>query len=195
MGIRILLGLLILLASSGVESRPISHAGGYTLSARSDSLRDGLYLHYSPSPRYSLGIEAVNDKVSEEEYAWFRLAWLLHRKNTSRSQRNLYLHSGFSHTGFFYGVTADWETRRLFVGLGYRKTVREYEEKYLQLGFAPYLGDYGQLHSWLMMKIRQDTVRDRWVPHPVLKMFRGNTLMEIGYGDGPGWDLLLTYLF
>ena len=62
----------------------------------SDNMRDSLYLHYSPPYKYSLGLEAVKDDFLSSNYSYFRLTYLLNRKNTEYSQRNLYFQSGVS---------------------------------------------------------------------------------------------------
>ena len=117
--------------------------------SHSDNMRDSLYLHYSPTYKYSLGLEAVKDDFLSSNYSYFRLTYLLNRKNTEYSQRNLYFQSGVSTKRIednFYGLHGDWETRRWFVGFGYKKVENEiidFEDQYLQIGLAPYLGDYG----------------------------------------------------
>ena len=56
---------LILFISFGLEARPISYSGGSTLMAFSDNIKDSLYYHYSPTYKYSIGIEAINNKYFE----------------------------------------------------------------------------------------------------------------------------------
>ena len=113
--------------------------------SHSDNMRDSLYLHYSPTYKYSLGLEVVKDDFLSSSYSYFRLTYLLNRKNTQYSQRNLYFQSGVSSKGIenkFYGLHGDWETRRWFAGFGYKKVENEiidFEDQYLQIGLAPYL--------------------------------------------------------
>lgn len=184
-----------------VSARPVSYADSYTLMGKSDSFKDTLYLHYSPSHRYSIGIETVNDKLLDTNYAHFRFTYLLHRKNTSNSQRNLYFQSGISSKGiknYFYGLQGDWETRRFFSGFEYKQTksaTLDYSEGSWQLGFAPYIGDYGDLHTWLLLKTTRNTVSDQWDTYPVLKIFKGSAMLEIGYSRQSDLDLHLMYRF
>ena len=189
------------LASIGAEARMISYSGGSTLMVRSDSLKDRVYYHYSPTYKYSIGMEAVRDKFSKQDYAYFRFNYLLNRKNTETTQRNLYFQSGLSSRGLsnlFYAIHGDWETRRLFSGFGYTKSesdIKNYNEQYIQLGVAPYLGDYGDLHTWLMFKTKKDTLDDKWNTYPALKLFKGDALLEIGYGERSDWDIHFMYRF
>ena len=198
MGIKI---IILLIISFGLDARPISYSGGSTIMSFSDNIKDSLYYHYSPSYKYSVGIENIRDKYFNDNYSYVRFTYLLNRKNTESSQRNLYLQSGISSEGFnkfFYGMHGDWETRRLFVGFGLKETkkkIHDYSEQYYQIGVAPYLGDYGDLHTWIMIKAKENSLENKWSTYPVLKFFKGNVLMEFGYGEKTEWDVHLMYRF
>ncbi len=200
MGIKILIAYLLLL-SLFVDSRPISYTGGSTLMSFSDNMKESIYYHFSPSYKYSVGIEGIKDKVFNSKYSYLRYTYLLDRRNTDISQRNLYFQSGLSSKGnesFFYGIHGDWETRRLFLGFGYKKVennVESYNNRYYQFGFAPYLGDYGDLHTWIMLKSKKNTLDNKSSSYPVLKFFKGNVLFEFGYNDKTEWDMHLMYRF
>jgi len=193
--------IILLIISFGLDARPISYSGGSTIMSFSDNIKDSLYYHYSPSYKYSVGIENIRDKYFNDNYSYVRFTYLLNRKNTENSQRNLYLQSGISSEGFnkfFYGMHGDWETRRLFVGFGLKETKRkihDYSEQYYQIGVAPYLGDYGDLHTWIMIKAKENSLQNKWSTYPVLKFFKGNVLVEFGYGEKTEWDVHLMYRF
>lgn len=195
------IAILICLIPLGIEARPISYSGGSTLMFRSDSVRDALYYHYSPTYKYSVGIEAVNDKFLNQKYLYFKYNYLLGRRNTETSQSNLYFRSGISSNGIgnvFYGIHGDWETRRLYAGAGYRVNdikTGNFTEQYVQLGVAPYVGNYGDLHTWLIVKAKKSTTNNDWDVYPVLKLFKGSMLMELGYSKKSAWDIHLIYRF
>ena len=116
--------LFFILASTNIEARPISYSGGSTLMMFSDNMKDSLYYHYSPSYKYSVGIENLKDKNLRDDYSYLRFTYLINRKNNLHSQRNLYFQSGLSNKSsnhFFYGIHGDWETRRWFWVLILRK--------------------------------------------------------------------------
>lgn len=167
----------------------------------SDNMKDSIYYHYSPTYKYSVGIEQVKDKYFKENSSYLRLTYLADRKNTQNSQRNLYLQSGLSTNGaddYFYGAHGDWETRRWFVGFGLKKVKKEmvdYSQQYLQMGVAPYLGEYGDLHTWLMIKTKKNSLNNDWSTYPVLKFFKGNSLIEFGYNNKTEWDAHYMYRF
>ena len=200
------MGIFIALLSSFVviadlEARPISYSGGSTVMALSNEMKNAVYYHYSPSHKYSLGLEIGDDRFFKEEYSYFRFTYLANRKNTRHSQRNVYFQSGISSDGldhYFLGAHGDWETRRWFVGFevkGVEHTSSDYHEQSYQIGVAPYLGAYGDLHSWIMLKTKRNSLKDSWSTYPVLKFFRGNFLMEFGYNDKTEWDAHLMYRF
>ena len=108
----------------------------------SDNMQDSIYFHYSPSYKFSIGIEGVKDQIFDKDFSYLRLTYLLNRKNTRHSQRNLYFQSGVSSEGMdshFFGVHGDWETRRLFVGFGFKEVfneINDYTEKFIQTGLS-----------------------------------------------------------
>ena len=71
----------------------------------------------------------------------------------------------------------------------------DYEEQYLQVGVAPYIGEYGDLHTWLMLKSKKNDLTSNWDTYPVLKFFKGNALVELGYSEKSNWDIHLMYRF
>ena len=199
MGIKVFT-YIVLFLSLMVESRPISYSGGSTIMAFSDNFKDSFYYHYSPSYKYSIGIEVLDDEIIDNSYSILRTTYLLNRKNESNSQRNIYLESGFTINNLkesFFGLHGDWETRRLFLGFGARKinNTINYSSVFFQTGFAPYLGEYGDLHTWIMLKSKKDSIKDEWNSYPVLKFFKGNFLIELGHDDDLELDAHLMYRF
>ena len=96
MGIKALIILVFFFHFVNLEARPISYSGGYTLMMESNNMQDSAYYHYSPSYKYSVGIQQIKDKYFHSNYSYLRLTYLLNRRNTKNSQRNLYLQSGLS---------------------------------------------------------------------------------------------------
>ena len=193
--------LFFILVSSNVEARPISYSGGSTLMMFSDNMKDSLYYHYSPSYKYSVGIENLKDKNLRDNYSYLRFTYLINRKNSLHSQRNLYFQSGLSSKSgndLFYGIHGDWETRRWFLGFDIKKVenrLKSYNQNHIQIGFAPYLGEYGDIHTWLMLKTKKTSIKDKRSSYPALKFFKGNTLLEFGYNNKTDWDIHLMYRF
>jgi hypothetical protein len=194
---------LLLLVTSGLIgqptlARPVSYAGGWTVVEESDRQSSSLLVHYSPASNWSIGSRVEVNR--DADYALYSInpTWLAKRWFGSDYQANLYLHAGaglaasinqnpleddFAIQG---GVMADWETRSLFVG---------YRSRYLdagrfgdqfshaaRLGFAPYVGDTGDLHTWLMLEIdHRPEAKDTVTAAPVIRLFKGPLLLEAGY--------------
>ena len=200
MGMKILV-LSLILTSLYCHSRPISYSEGFTLMSLSDNYKDSIYFHYSPSFKYSVGVEVLKDDYFNDEFSYFRFTYLLNRKNTQRSQRNFYFQSGANPDDtdqHFFGLHGDWETRRWFVGFGYKEVfndTQDFTEKYLQLGLAPYLGKYGDLHTWLMIKTKKNSLGNGWSTLPVIKFFKGDFLIELGYNTKTRTDAHIMYRF
>ena len=197
----ILARLVLLVFFISVEARPISYSGGSTVMLMTDNMKDSLYYHFSPTYKYSVGIETVKDLIFDQEYSYLRFTYLMNRKNTRNSQRNLYFQSGISSKGkdnVFYGIHGDWETRRVFTGFGFKEvenTTQDYQDYFLQAGIAPYIGEYGDLHTWLMLKSKKNTITNEWQTYPVLKFFKGDFLIEFGYDSKTNWDVHMMYRF
>ena len=195
MGMYRFIGLFIALVfASYVESRPISWTGGSTMMYKSNSMMSSYYYHYSPSYKYSVGAEYINDRHYNDQYISIRSTYLLDRKNTKSSQRNLYLTASISsksNDDLYYGIHGDWETRRYFTSfsiLDKRASQKDYTENEFQIGIAPYLGEYNQLHTWIMLKSKEDTRDDKWKTYPFIKLFKGDFLLEVGSKESH-WDL------
>ena len=194
--------ILVFLMVFNADARPISYSGGTTVMYKSDTFNDSIYLHYSPTYKYSIGLERVKNKFYKNTENYFRFTYLVNRKNTFKSQRNLYFQSGVVPGGVennFYGIHGDWETRKWYAGFGLKdinnKFSKDYKEEYIQLGFAPYVADYNNLHTWIMVKTKKNTVTNKSSTYPELKFFYGNTLVEFGYSAVTDWDLHFMYRF
>ena len=185
---------VFLLLTSITEARPISWSGGSTLMIKSNFMFTSYYYHYSPMYKYSIGVEYMDDKHFKEDYLNLRATYLIDRKNTKQSQRNLYFTSGISSESkmyFHYGIHGDWETRRLYTSFAYinkHTATKDYTENEFQIGIAPYIGDYNDLHTWIMLKAKKDTINNNWDTYPFIKLFKGDFLIEIGTKNSH-WDV------
>ena len=194
---------VLLLITSGLIgqltfARPVSYAGGWTVIEESDRQSSSVLVHYSPASNWSIGprIEVNRDA----DYALYSIhpTWLAKRWFGRDYQGNLYLHggagvaAGINHNplendfAIHGGVMADWETRSLFAG--YRSRYLDagrFGDQFSQaarLGFAPYVGDTGDLHTWLMLEIdHRPEEEDTVTATPLIRLFKGPLLLEAGY--------------
>lgn len=155
-----------------------------------------LELNYTVTSKYALGVmsEYMRDgnwwKQSIHQYN------LLKRWNMPDSQGNLYLMSGVgvahdddhSTVAGEVGIQADWEDRRIytsysnsFVNAG--AIDRGFEQK-ARVGIAPYIGEYGDLHTWLMLQVEHmPGESDEFTITPLVRLFKGSNLAEVGVSD------------
>ncbi len=195
---RIAAAILALCLATAVHARPVSYEGGWTLIEETDRQSTALWVHYTPNPKLSLGWRSEWDRKQDFVLNGPQATFLVKRWFGENYQANVY---GFAGGGLlsglednpadgsgalFGGIFADWETRRLFAS--YRARGLEggkVDSSFMQaarLGFAPYEGDTGDLHTWLMVEAdhRPDNSDPVGVT-PLLRFFKGPMLFEAGW--------------
>ena len=203
-----LLGIAIIIPTA--SARPVSYPGGWTTMIMNNGDMNSLHLHYSPSAKYSVGLRSAYHRDDDFWHNTVQVNNLLKRWNKPDSQANLYLKSGlgvaYSDTGdfdskmepaAFTGLATDWEDRRYFVS---------YENRYMEAGdihsgfhqsaragVAPYMGDYGDLHTWLMLEVQHEPENDHnFTVTPLVRFFKGVHLLEAGMNNQK--EVLFNYV-
>ena len=202
--------IALLLFSISAQSRPVSYPTGWTVMTMNDGDRFSTHIHYSPTVFYSVGYKAEYWREDEFQVHALQINNLIKRWNKRHSQANLYLKSGagiaISDLGqfnnqvdpvFYTGIAADWETRRYFVSYENRATVSsEITDNFRQkarLGIAPYIAEFGKIHTWLMLEARHAPEADeKFIVTPLIRLFKGPGLFELGYSSNE--NLLLNYV-
>ncbi len=206
-----LLPLFVIIFASSAQARPVSYPGGWTVIQTNDSESHSLLWHYSPSAKYSLGYRLEYMRDGDYTLNMLQNNILLKRWNERDSQANLYLKSAIGaaysdHGDFegeiepaaFTGMAADWEDRRYFISYENRASYagdidRGFSQR-ARVGIAPYIGDYGDLHTWLMLELQHFPKRDEhFRVAPLVRFFKGVGLMEAGI-DSEG-DLLFNWIY
>jgi len=205
----IFLGIGIIIPNI-VQARPVSYPGGWTTMLMNNGDMNSFHLHYSPTAKYSVGIRSAYHREDDFWHSTLQVNNLLKRWNNPDSQANLYLKSGIGvaysdaeefdgeiDPAVFTGIAADWEDRRYFVS---------YENRYMEagdihdgfhqsarIGIAPYIGDYGDLHTWLMLEVEHEPEADeKFTITPLIRFFKGVHLMEAGMSNQG--DVLFNYV-
>lgn len=192
------------------EARPVSYPGGTTLMFMNSGDVNSLHLHYSPSAKYSIGYKAEYWRDGEYTIQALQLNNLLKRWNNRGSQANFYLKSGVgighsdkgsfdNETDFagYTGIAADWEDRRYFISYENRYTeAGDIDNFYMhsaRVGITPYIGDYGDLHTWLMLEAEhQPEAKDKYKIMPMVRFFKDVHLAEFGFSNQG--DVMLNYI-
>ncbi|MEL6361148.1 MAG: hypothetical protein AAFR21_08670 [Pseudomonadota bacterium] len=200
-------------AFTAAEARPVSYQGGWTVIEETDRQSTSLWVHYTVTPKLSLGWRTEWDRGQDFVLNGPQATYLAKRWFGENYQANIYLFAGAgavtgvdtneggTNAAGFVGVLADWETRRLFAS--YRARALEGGDvdasvmQAARLGFAPYEGDTGDLHTWLMVEVdhRPDN------PDPVgvtslVRFFKDAALLELGWSVTDNQPLAnFTYRF
>ena len=184
-----------------MNARPISYPGGWTIMQMNDFNKHSILLHLSPKINYSIGYKGEYWKKKEWQFHGSQFNYLVKRINTSKSQSNFYLKNGAGlaissfnknknkiEPNLFSGISLDWENRRYFTSyenrINYNISINKFFLQKVCFGFAPYLGKYGDLHSWIMFQIEHmPQAKNKIVFSPIFRMFKGDFLAEIGVSN------------
>ena len=204
-----LLGMRLFIPS--VHARPVSYPGGWTAMLMNDGDKNTAHIHYSPTAKTSVGYKFEYWRDQEFTINAVQMNNLLKRWNKKDSQANLYLKSGlgvaYSDNGDFdsemdaagfTGIAADWEDRRYFVSYENRYTeagdIADFYMQSARVGVAPYVGDYGDLHTWLMLQVEHTPENDdNFTVTPLVRLFKDVHLLEAGMNNRG--EVLFNYVF
>jgi hypothetical protein len=191
----LLAGLALAGLAAPASARPVSYPGGWTVMQDNNGMYSSLHVHYSPTATDSVGLYVEQNQDMDTTFSGVQYTRLLGRWNAPKSQGNLYVHLGaggaepFDGGGLeaagFAGISADWETRRVFVS--YDARLRDFGEDEsvshaARLGLAPYVAEFGALHTWAMVQVENHPDAEQPVAvTPLLRFFKGPLLLEAGY--------------
>ncbi len=193
-GVTLAIGLAT--AAPSAEARPVSYPGGVTAMQMNNGDMSSVHLHYSPTFSDSIGLYTERNWGEDWHFTGVQYNRLVKRWNTPDSQANLYFKAAAGQAdpfgdgadveaAGFVGVAADWETRRWFVsyeGRAYDLGFDQDARQSARIGVAPYIGDYGDLHTWLMLQVEnQPEAETPTTLTPLVRFFYDVQLLEIGY--------------
>ncbi len=195
-------------AALEADARPVSYPSGWTMMQKNNGDYSSLHVHYSPTFRDSIGLYSERNWQTDWHFTGVQYNRLVKRWNESNSQANLYFKAGIGQAdpfgdgadidaAGFVGVAADWETRRWFVsyeGRAYDLGFTQDARQSARIGLAPYLGDYGDLHTWLMLQVdNRPEAETPTVVTPLVRLFYDVQMLEIGYTPETE-ELLLNWI-
>lgn len=205
-GMRFWIVIPFLVLSLTAEARPVSYPGGWTLIAQNDRYENSALLHYTVTPRWSVGYRAAYDRDTRAMFNGIQVNNLLRRWNNPDSQANIYLKSAAGLTEGdvegFTGLQADWENRRVMVSYENRISFspnemrRDYQQE-AGFGIAPYVAEFGAFHTWAMLHlVHMPEANDPVQVQPMLRFFKGTVLVEAGYNvtiDKPVLNAMIRF--
>ena len=204
-----LLFLIVFFISINVFSRPVSYTGGTTFMAMNNGDRVSSHIHYSPKYFYSLGYKFEYWKDKDYVNHFLQSNYLVERFNNTDSQANIYLKTGIGtstylegdkdyNKSYFIAGAADWETQKLYSNYEVRYSdIGNIEDFILHsgaFGFAPYVGNYGDLHTWALytFQYNEDRNKIKFTHGPKLRFFKNTNLIEVGINNKK--DLILNLI-
>ncbi|MBP7721477.1 MAG: hypothetical protein KA155_02970 [Alphaproteobacteria bacterium] len=205
---RFLMFCAVFLLPLTAHARPVSWPGGWMVMLMNDTASNSAQINYTVTPKYALGVQ--HEYFREEKFNMDAATFdvLLKRWNNADSQANLYFKSGAgvaygsddTDPAAFAGLEIDWEDRRFFTLYENRFLYAGDQDKFIKhkarLGVAPYEGDYGDLHTWIMLQADYDAgADDTFSLTPLVRLFKGTTLVEAGYNLDGGILFNLTKQF
>lgn len=207
---RVILALCLVMASSAAMARPVSYADGWMAMTMNDKDSNAAQILYSPTAFTAYGINQEYMRGPDANLTALQVNFLLKRWNMPDSQANFYLltgagaayGSGETAAAGYAGIEADWENRRYFVQYQNRfmdaGDIERYARQTARIGVAPYIGDYGDVHTWLMLQADYEPAaddNDDFSLTPLIRLFKGSNLGEIGYNTDGGILFNYTHTF
>lgn len=170
-----------------------------------DHNKSSAHIHYSPTAKDSIGWRGELLREENTQLHTIQYNRLLKRWNMPNSQANTYLKLGLGAAeqddnwdpAGTIGFAADYETQRIFVGYENRfLRAGDFQDGFTQsfrAGFAPYIGSYDDLHTWLMLDVEhQPEEQDNFIITPMARFFYHEYLAEIGVSEEK--DVMLNWI-
>ena len=192
----LILAFLVSLAPSAL-GKPLSYVGGTMVMQENDETGHTLAIDYTFDPHFALGLYSKYE-INQKEF-WMagpQLNALLQRWNLPDGQGNIFAMAGGGNArqgsrnepAAWLTLMGDYETRRVFFSYESRFMYARHIEKSVwqraYAGFAPYLADYEQLNTWLLLRIDHHPAKnDHFVVTPVIRFFYKTIWLEAGYSS------------
>src|SRR5688572_22285714 len=185
---RPLLLLALTLISLPAQARPISYPDGWMAMFMNDVDMNAFELDYTITPHHAVGWRHEYDRDTKSHMDAGQWNYLVKRWNNPGSQANIFLQSGIgvayesdnAEPAAYTGISADWESRRYFVMYQnhamWAGDINDFVKHTARVGITPYIGDYGDIHTWLMLQADYDAGKDdTFSLTPLVRLFSGST--------------------
>lgn len=187
----------ILFFSGQLQAHPVAYGRSNSLMTWNSKDQTDWMLTHTFEPTYSLSMryQRVDTKEGERTFYLPHLNFLLKRWNEIDSQANIYfslghggekINSSFKDTSFM-AVESDWESRKYYVSFReemlkvYKKRGSDLYMTRVRAGFAPYLAEFSELNSWLILQAeKMNKGKESYTLTPMIRLFYRNVLTEFG---------------
>ncbi len=189
--------LLTVVGVMNVQAKPLSYPGGVMIMQENDETGHTLSLDYTVTPKYAMALYAKKEEGGDDfTTVGPQINTLIKRWNLPDGQGNIFNMTGMgvSHGNddnefsAWTGFLADYETRRIFISyeprIMYAGDIDKSFSQRGRVGFAPYLANYEDLNTWLMVQVDHHPMKDdTFVVTPLVRFFYKTTLVEAGYSS------------
>lgn len=188
----------VLFLGASALAKPISYVGGTMIMQENDETGSTLALDYTLTPKIAVGFYGKKE-IHGDKFTVFgpQVNTLVKRWNMPDGQGNIFTMTGvgFAHddgpgpgkTRFaaWTGMLADYETRRIFTSYELRLMYADHIEKSAwqraRIGFAPYLANYDDINTWIMVQVDHHPAKNRSTAvTPLVRLFYKALLVEGG---------------
>jgi hypothetical protein len=193
-----LLSLILTTALSfAAQAKPLSFVGGTMVMQENDETGYTLSLDYTFTPVTALGFYIKQEENGKEILMLTpEFNTLLKRWNLPNGQGNIFNmtgaglahYQGNNQPCLWTAFLADYESRRWFFSYEPRFVWDgDIETSFWQrarIGIAPYLANYKDLNTWLMLQLDHHPAKDdHFVATPLIRFFYKTYLFEVGYSS------------
>ena len=186
----------MLLAAPMVQAHPVAFEGSIGIMGDHSEDLNHSQLNYSFRHWLAFGVHHFTRASLDDSHATVATAnLLLKRWNGKAYQGNLYALigggqselSGKSEGALFTAVQFDIEDRKYYFLTRHTRLAADDAEdlvmSQVRLGFAPYVGDFEDLHTWLILEYAHKEFRSNERAEdltPFIRLFYSNVMIEIG---------------
>ncbi len=185
---------VLLFATAPADAKPISYVGGTMVMVENDETGHTANLDYTFSPRAAAALYLKRETHGDEfTTVGPQMNLLVKRWNMPDGQGNIFamtgagtwIAGGTAHFAAWTTILADYETRRIFTSyearLMYAQGIEKSVWQRARIGVAPYLANYDELNTWLMIQVdhHPDKTRATAVT-PLVRLFYKTYLVEGG---------------
>ncbi len=193
-----LLLITLLAVAEEAVAKPISYVGGTMVMQENDETGNTLSVDYTVTPNYAVGFFAKQEEGGSKNMLTVgpQLNTLVKRWNLPVGQGNIFNMTGIGESTLdgktrpsaWTGMLADYETRRIFTSYELRlmdaQNMDSYVRQRARAGVAPYLANYDDLNTFLMLQVDDHPDKDHTiVVTPLVRFFYHTALAEAGYSS------------
>ena len=192
----------LIILFSAISAHPVIFKNGKVFWLTQNPSFNDLRFGVSKTSNWLIGGRFLEDRNSKETFALINNNYLAKRWNKRDSQGNLYLLSSVglntknSEGMGSVGIHGDWEDRRFMV----MEMIEYFSHNEAivsntRFAYSPYTVDYTKMSTWLIAQYRIEYKNNdySYMFIPVVRLFKGNFLLEIGSNGDENFISFMTH--